>query len=197
MADPITILCLFHGDTSDQHCGVTIDRSQYCRDLKDAIKAKNPNSDPRQFQLWKVNIPIGEDDDVPEMEEPSRISMGKKISDYFGTESFPDTISIMVKNLGKYNSFRFNHAYLLTVLSSLKLLHLVSETRVSFFNYAYLLTVLSSLKLLHLVSETRVSFSNYAYLLTVLLSLKLLLLVSETRISFSNYASFLPTMILR
>ena len=105
MADPITILCLFHGDTSDQHCGVTIDRSQYCRDLKDAIKAKNPNSlattDPRDLQLWKVNIPIGEDDDVPEMEEPSRISMGKKISDYFGTESFPDTISIMVKNLGK------------------------------------------------------------------------------------------------
>ena len=37
-------------------------------------------------------------------------------------------------------------------------LSLVSETRISFSNYAYLLTVLSSLKLPLLVSETRVFF---------------------------------------
>ena len=43
---------------------------------------------------------------VPEMEEPYlKLSMGEKVSDYFGTESSPKTISIMVKMPGKYNSF--------------------------------------------------------------------------------------------
>ena len=37
MADPITILCLFHGETFGQLFGVTIDRSQYCWQLRDAI----------------------------------------------------------------------------------------------------------------------------------------------------------------
>ena len=49
---------------------------------------------------------------------------------------------------------------------------MVSRTWVSFSNYAYLLTELSSLKLLLPVSETRISLSNYPYLLTVLPSLK-------------------------
>ena len=58
MADTTAILCLFHGETFDEHFAVRIDRSQYCRDLRDAIKANNPNSpatmDPSQLQLWKV-----------------------------------------------------------------------------------------------------------------------------------------------
>ena len=74
------------------------------------MKANNPASlatiDSRQLQLWQVNILIGEDDVVPEMEEPYlKLSMGKKISDYFGTESSPEIISIMVGKPGKYNSF--------------------------------------------------------------------------------------------
>ena len=52
----------------------------------------------------------------------------------------------------------------LTVLSSLNLILLVSETPVSLSNYTYLLTVLSSLKLPLLVSGTPILFSNYTYL---------------------------------
>ena len=68
--------------TFGQLFGVTIDRSQYCWQLRDAMKANNPTSlttiDSRQLQLWKVNFLIGEDDVVPEMEEPYlKLSVGK------------------------------------------------------------------------------------------------------------------------
>ena len=50
---------------------------------------------------------------------------------------------------------------MLTVLLSLKPLALVSETRISFSNYAYLLTVLSSLKLVPPVSRQLHLFAHF------------------------------------
>ena len=50
---------------------------------------------------------------------------------------------------------------MLTVLLSLKPLALVSETRISFSNYAYLLSVLSSLKLVPPVSRQLHLFAHF------------------------------------
>ena len=64
---------------------------------------------------------------------------------------------------------------IMSLITDLKLAMGVCEPRKwnsdLFSNYTYLLTILSSLKLLPLVSETEISLSNYTYLLTVLLTL--------------------------
>ena len=73
------------------------------------------------------------------------------------------------------NGMKIGHRARLSLITDLKLAMGVCEPRKwnsdSFSNYAYLLTILSSLKLLPLGSETEISLSNYPYLLTVLLTL--------------------------
>ena len=115
---------------------IKISRDDLVCDFNDAIIAKNPNDFPgisaHKLSLWKWNrredkISDPDLDDQKQGTHPTRFS-GKELptqSSYISSSKLP-----------------------------------VSGSRVSFSNYAYLLTVLSSLKPLPLVSETRVSFSN-------------------------------------
>jgi len=101
MADQITILCLFYGDGFEKLFEIQINRNQYFRSLRTAIRDNNPNflatMDAKDLQLWKVNIPVGEDNVVPEIESGLKLSPNKKISDYFEAGFSAEAISIMVE----------------------------------------------------------------------------------------------------
>ena len=102
MADQITILCLLHERRFEEHFAVTISPSSYFRDLRDAIKDKISEcligTSTNQLQLYKVDIPIGNNSVVPSINLAglTKISPQKQISEYFGSTFSPTTINIIV-----------------------------------------------------------------------------------------------------
>ena len=102
--------------------------------LKKFIHAENPNSfrgiDARTLQLWEWNR--AEEVHDSELGSQNQLSVRKALNQVFknGTPN-PELVHIIIKAPSTCPVFT-NYAYLLTVLSSLKLPLLVSETRIRF-----------------------------------------------------------------
>ena len=145
MSGVFEVNCLVLGDPEAEIFTVDIVGTKNISALKDIIKIKRDDLF-RDVVASKITVGTAfkkyaeiEGTTFP----PTKLMPLLRINEVFINLDPTEVHVIIAPPAGKYNSFRFNHAYLLTVLSSLKLLRLVSKTRISFFNYPYLLTVLS------------------------------------------------------
>ena len=65
MANTLTLLCLVHGETSDNAFPVDISKNATVGHLKDAIKVKKQHAfadiDADKLSLWRLSIPADDD----------------------------------------------------------------------------------------------------------------------------------------
>ncbi|GBB86380.1 hypothetical protein RclHR1_12800012 [Rhizophagus clarus] len=100
---PITLFCLIKGNTSEKAFSVKISRDEPISELKDAIKAKNPqtfaNVDTKDIKLWKVSIPGDQDDQLRNLilQDSDELLAIRKISKYFPDSPLEEHIHIIVK----------------------------------------------------------------------------------------------------
>ena len=140
MSGILEVNCLVLGDPEAEIFTVEVVATKNISALKDIIKIKRDDL----FQdVVASKITVGtafkkyakiEDTTFPITRLEPLLRVNQAFIDLDPTEVHV----IIAPPAGKSDSFRFNHEYLLTVLSSLKV---VSETRISLSNYAYLLTV--------------------------------------------------------
>ena len=99
----ITLLCLVKGNTTASAFAVDIDREKLVSHLKDAIKAKNPqtfaNVDPKDLKLWKKEIPDDQDDLLSNLilnDEPELLAT-REIGDYWTEKPPKRNIHVIVE----------------------------------------------------------------------------------------------------
>ena len=157
MSDTITLLCLVHGESSQHVFPIDITKNKLVVHLKQQIhKELHPRFERvpyTKLRLWRVSIPA--DDDAllqslvlnDEDNSTQKLPPAEEIGEIFSESLKKKHIHIIIeppKPAGKHKRssvtllMNDNHfANCTVVLSSLKLLPLVSETRVSFSNYTY------------------------------------------------------------
>jgi hypothetical protein len=106
----LTLFCLVDGDKAP--FPVKIESSESIGDLKDAIKAKIPDTfngvDAKDLTLWSVSIPVSDDDDddVPIYidtileTDKKKLKATTRLFKFFGTELPEDTIHVIVQRPG-------------------------------------------------------------------------------------------------
>src|SRR5581483_8105024 len=98
----ITLFCLVKGNTTANAFPVRIDKGQFIGDLKEAIKAKNPqtftNVDAKDLKLWKVPISDDHDDQLRNLslEDSDELLAIRKISKYFPDSPPEEHIHVLV-----------------------------------------------------------------------------------------------------
>ena len=108
---PITLFCLIKGNTFEKAFSVKLSRDEPISELKDAIKAKNPqtfaNVDTKDIKLWKVSIPGDQDDQLRNLilQDSDELLAIRKISKYFSDSPLEEHIHIIVKLLRKCLGF--------------------------------------------------------------------------------------------
>jgi hypothetical protein len=100
----VTLLCLVKGNTLSNAFPVHIDANSLIGDLKEAIKAKTPqtfaNVDAKDIKLWKVSIPGDHLDDQLKnlkLNDSDELSAIKKISKYFPDPPAEEHIHVLVE----------------------------------------------------------------------------------------------------
>ena len=99
----ITLLYLVKGNTIANAFPVHIDGNSLVGDLKEAIKAKNPqtfaNVDAKDIKLWKVPISDDHDDQLRNLslEDSDELLAIRKISKYFPDSPPEEHIHVIVK----------------------------------------------------------------------------------------------------
>jgi hypothetical protein len=99
----ITLLCLVKGNTLTNAFAVDIDKEKLVSHLKEAIKAKNPqtfaNVDAKDIKLWNVKIPDDQDDLLSRLtlNDGDELLATKKISKYFPDLPPEEHIHVLVE----------------------------------------------------------------------------------------------------
>ena len=97
---PLTLFCLVYGDPDAEPFPVKIDREETIGVLKDIIKEKRkPVFDylpADHLRLWKVKIRIT-DEEMPELNNKSKLGPTMKIDRLFPAEPPEDHIHIVIK----------------------------------------------------------------------------------------------------
>ncbi|KAG0262774.1 hypothetical protein BGZ95_003963, partial [Linnemannia exigua] len=110
MADnPLTLFCLVDGESLISAFPVEIKSSKTIGDLKDLIKAKNPETfigvDAKDLALWRVSIPISDEDndDLPVLldkvlvKDKKRLGAATRLSRIFHEDLLDGTVHVIVQ----------------------------------------------------------------------------------------------------
>jgi hypothetical protein len=99
----ITLFCLVKGNTTASAFEVDIEKDKSISKLKEAIKAKNPqtfaNVDAKDLKLWKVPISDDHDDQLRNLtlEDSDELLAIRKISKYFPDLPPEERIHVLVE----------------------------------------------------------------------------------------------------
>ncbi|KAF9578764.1 hypothetical protein BGW38_005280 [Lunasporangiospora selenospora] len=104
--NPLSLFCVVDGEATSNAFSVEIERSKTANQIKDVIKAKNPDTfngiDAKNLTLWRVMNPNKDDDETPilldNVPENEKMKLGatNKVS-IFGAALPEDTIHVIVQ----------------------------------------------------------------------------------------------------
>ncbi|KAF8656989.1 hypothetical protein AX16_002300, partial [Volvariella volvacea WC 439] len=104
MSNPISLFCLIYGEPFARAFEIELGREKTISALKELIIAKKPNYfqsiDADQLDLWKVEIPVTDDDETPqkpELDDEDILSPTKKIGKLFPVEPAEDHVHIIIQ----------------------------------------------------------------------------------------------------